>query len=203
MQASQTPEKQFDDLERLRSGDKATFTRLVAEYGPRMLAFARRFLPREQDAQDALQDAFLSAYRSISTFDGRALLSTWLQRIVINACLMRLRTQRRRPERSLDSLLPTFIADGHQTRSTPKWNADPASQITQEHRAQLVRDCLDELPDQYRAVILLRDIEGISTLETAAALGITEDAVKTRLHRARQALRTLLEPFFADSGSDR
>ncbi len=201
-----------DHLGRLRAGDKDTFTQLVHEHGPRMLAFARRFLPRDQDAEDALQDAFLSAYRSIRNFDGRSQLSTWLHRITINACLMRIRSRKRRPEVSIEALLPSFLPDGHQIRDTPAWGAESnvesglgaglgaGSQSRGGRMAEVVRESLDGLPDSYREVLLLRDVEEFSTEETAEALGITKDAVKTRLHRARQALRAMLEPSFCNPG---
>jgi RNA polymerase sigma-70 factor (ECF subfamily) len=159
-----------------------------------MLAFARRFLPREHDAQDALQDAMLSAFRSIANFDGRSQLSTWLMRITVNACLMQIRTRRRRPERSIETLLPTFLPDGHQVRDTPRWVDVPPSGLETDRVTMLVRDGVDELPELYRTVLLLRDVEELSTEETAEVLGISKDAVKTRLHRARQGLRAILEP---------
>lgn len=202
----------FEQLDRLRAGDKDAFTDLVREHGPRMLAFARRFLPRDQDAHDALQDAFLSAFKSIGKFDGRSQLSTWLQRITINACLMRIRSRKRRPEVSIEALLPAFLPDGHQIRDTPAWGAE--SKVESGHETEhgagsgrgrlldLVRESVDGLPDAYREVLLLRDVEEFSTEETAEALGITKDAVKTRLHRARQALRAMLEPSFCTRGDE-
>jgi len=185
-------------LGRLREGDDAAFDELVRLAGGRMLAVARRMLHREEDAQDAVQEAFLSAFKSLDRFDGRSQLTTWLHRITVNCCLMRMRSQRRRggPERSIDDLLPTFLSDGHQTRNTAPWQPDAASGIERTEVRDLVREKIDELPEAYRVVLLLRDIEEISTVETATALGLSVNAVKTRLHRARQALRTLLEPHF-------
>jgi RNA polymerase sigma-70 factor (ECF subfamily) len=199
MAASADPTPSPDQIERLRAGDRDAFADLVREHGPRMLGQARRFLPGEHDAQDAVQDAFLSAFRAIGTFDGRAQLSTWLHRITINACLMKLRTRRRRPERSIESLLPTFLPDGHQTRSAREWSEDPVNGLDREQTDRQIREALDELPDAHRTVLMLRDIEGLSTEHAAEVLEISQDAVKTRLHRARQALRTLLEPLFTDN----
>ena len=164
-----------------------------------MLAVARRMLFREEDAQDAVQDAFLSAFKSLGTFDERSLLTTWLHRITVNACLMKLRSQRRRggPERSIDDFLPTFTDDGHQTQESRRWNPDAASGIERGEVREMVRAKINELPEQYRVVLILRDIEQLSTEETAAALDMTFNAVKTRLHRARQALRALLDPHFS------
>lgn len=189
---------QTDLLGRLRAGEDAAFDELVQTCGGRMLAVARRMLGREEDSHDAVQDAFLSAFRSMGDFDGRAQLNTWLHRITVNCCLMRLRTRRRRPERSIEDFLPVFLEDGHQRTSTPRWTPE-ASADTREIRT-LVRAKIDELPEQYRIVLMLRDIEGLSTEETAVCLDMNISAVKTRLHRARQALRTLLEPAFAATG---
>src|SRR5262245_52418857 len=100
-------------LERLLAGEEAAYEQLVRTYGGRMLAVARRFLPVEEDARDAVQDAFLSAFRSIRRFEGNAQLSTWLHRIVVNAALMKLRTRRRKPEQSIEDLLPGYLEDGH------------------------------------------------------------------------------------------
>ena len=185
-------------LSRLRAGEDAAFDELVRLASGRMLAAARRMLGREEDAQDAVQEAFLSAFKSLDRFDGRSQLTTWLHRITVNACLMKLRSQRRRggPERSIEELLPTFLQDGHQTRNTPVWKPSATTGIEPGEVRERVRAGINELPEQYRVVLVLRDIEELSTEETAAALDMTANAVKTRLHRARQALRALLEPHF-------
>ncbi len=182
---------------RLRAGEDAAFDELVQLAGGRMLAVARRFLPREDDAEDAVQDAFLSAFKSLDRFDGRSMLTTWLHRITVNACLMKMRSRRRRPETSLEGLLPRFREDGHQENPTRPWNPPEGSGIESEELRALVRARIAELPEPYRVVMLLRDIEGLDTDETAAVLRMTHAAVRTRLHRARQALRALLEPHFA------
>lgn len=163
-----------------------------------MLAVARRMLGGEEDAQDAVQEAFLSAFKSLDRFDERSLLTTWLHRITVNACLMRLRSKRRRPERSLDDLLPTFRTDGHQTIPAGTWKPDPAAGIQREELCALVRTRIDELPAAYREIILLRDIAQLDTEQTADLLGITVPGVKTRLHRARQALKTMLDQDFVE-----
>ncbi len=198
--AETTPDAfQSNLILRLRAGDDAAFDELVEVAAGRMLAVARRMLTREEDAQDAVQEAFLSAFKSLDKFDGRSLLTTWLHRITVNVCLMKLRSQRRRggPERSIDEFLPTFTEDGHQTRESVAWKPDAAGGIEQREVRDLVRAKINELPEQYRVVLMLRDIEQLSTEETAEALDMTINAVKTRLHRARQALRTLLDPHFS------
>lgn len=185
-------------LARLRAGEDDAFDELVRLAGGRMLAVARRMMRTEEDAQDAVQDAFLSAFRSLDRFDGRSMLTTWLHRITVNACLMRLRSQRRRPERAIEDLLPRFVEDGHQAEPSRPWRAvtDPGANVAETR--ELVRAKILDLPEQYRVVLVLRDLEELSTEDTAEALGMTVNAVKTRLHRARQALRALLDPYFSE-----
>lgn len=185
-------------VQRLRAGDQAAFDEVVRMAGGRMLAVARRMLGNEDDAGDAVQDAFLSAFRSLDRFDGRARLTTWLHRITVNACLMKLRSQRRRPERNLDDLLPQFEADGHQKNPSRPWKPSSETGIEDKDTCRLVRAKIEELPSQYREVLMLRDIEELDTDETARLLGISGAAVKTRLHRARQALRALLDPYMTE-----
>jgi RNA polymerase sigma-70 factor (ECF subfamily) len=156
---------------------------------------ARRFLVNEHDAQDALQDALLSAFRAISTFEGESRLATWLHRITVNACLMKLRSQKRSGERPIEELLPTYVSDGHRVDAPGRWSVTIDTAIQSHETCEMVRSCIDRLPESYRTVLLLRDIDERSTEETASLLGIETGAVKTRLHRARQALRTLLDPY--------
>jgi RNA polymerase sigma-70 factor, ECF subfamily len=186
-------------LARLRAREDAAFDDLVRLTGGRMLAVARRMLGREEDAQDAVQEAFLSAFKALDRFDGRSTLTTWLYRIVVNVCLMRLRAARRHPERSIEDLLPRFLEDGHQQNPSRTWKRPAAAGIEAEELRALVRSKIDELPEPYREVLMLRDIEGLDTDQTAAFLGVTAGSVRTRLHRARQALRTLLDPYFAEA----
>jgi RNA polymerase sigma-70 factor (ECF subfamily) len=178
---------------RLRAGDGAAFEQLLREHGGRLLTVARRFLRNEEDARDAVQDAFVAVFRAIHGFDGKARLGTWLHRIVINASLQKLRAQQRRPEQLIDGFLPAFLEDGHRANPGPRWSESAAQALERRETRALVRACIDRLPEAYRTVLLLRDIDEVGTEETASLLGINVGAVKTRLHRARQALRTLLD----------
>ena len=132
-------------------------------------------------------------------FQGNARLSTWLHRIVVNTALMKLRSRARRPE-AIDDLLPQFLEDGHQSDPISEWHMPAeALMMRSELRAQ-VRACVDQLPELYRTVLLLRDIDGLDTEETAKMVGVPTATVKTRLHRARQALmKLLLEPVISAS----
>jgi RNA polymerase sigma-70 factor (ECF subfamily) len=181
-------------LERLRAREPAAFEQLVRQYSGRLLAVARRFLNNEEDARDAVQDAFLSAFRSVDRFEGSAQLGTWLHRIVVNASLMKLRRRQRKPERSIEDLLPKFQADGHHADPVVAWGPSPGEMLQTEETRRQVREAIDRLPENYRTVLLLRDIEGVDNDETARLLGETVAAVKTRLHRARLALREILDP---------
>lgn len=179
---------------RLQGGEPEAFETLVRTYSGRLLRVARRFLRDEEDARDAVQDALISAYKSIGRFDAEARLSTWLHKIVVNSALMKLRTRRRHPEESIDELLPRFAEDGHQVPANSEWPMAADEVLVRDEVRELVRRNIDELPESSRVVLLLRDIEEMSTEETAEKLGISANAVKVRLHRARQALRARLDP---------
>ena len=178
---------------RLKAGDPGAFEIMVRTMGGRLLSVARRMLRDEEAARDAVQDAFLSAFRSLDGFDGQAQLSTWLHRIVVNAALMKIRTRQRRPEQPLEPLLPTFADDGHHAEPVASWSESPERMLEQQETRTIVRAAIAELPETYRVALLLRDIDGLSTREAAVALGISDNALKLRLHRARQALTTLLQ----------
>src|SRR5260370_26184052 len=124
-----------------------------------MPAVARRFLRCEEDSADAVQDAFLSAFRSLEHFEGNSSLGTWLHRIVVNACLMKLRAQSRNRQVSIEDLLPTFDEAGHHTQPIRSWEEQALSRLTREETRIQVRACIDRLPEPYRTVLLLRDIE--------------------------------------------
>jgi RNA polymerase sigma-70 factor (ECF subfamily) len=179
-------------VRRLKAGDEEAFEELVRKLGGRMLAVARRFLKDEDLARDAVQDAFLSAFRAIRTFDGHSQLSTWMHRIVVNAALMRIRSRTRRPEQSIEPLLPRFAEDGHHAEPIDSLALSAEQTLERKQVRHLVRQAISELPETYRTVLLMRDIEELSTREAADALGVTENALKLRLHRARQALGTLI-----------
>ena len=187
-------------LAALKAGDPTAFEQLVRRYGPRMCrAVARQILGSESDAEDALQDAFITAFRAIGSFEGKSQLSTWLHRVAVNSALMRLRSRKRKRELPIDDLLPQFIADGHEKNPGPTWNPAALTGIEQEETRRIVRARIDQLPEDYRAVLVLRDLQELDTRAVAELLALSEGNVKVRLHRARQALRTLLSPYFSES----
>ena len=180
----------------LRAGDEQAFEELIRTHGGRLLAVARRILGNDEDAREAVHEAFISAFRARQQFQAQSRLSTWLHRIVVNAALQKLRVRKRRAEDAIDDLLPRYLPNGDHVERFVAWN-EPADEVVARHEtADLVRGAIDQLPESYRTVLLLRDIEGLSTEESAEALQTTANAVKIRLHRARMALRTLLAPHF-------
>lgn len=189
-------------IERLRAGEESAYEELVRSHGGRMLAVARRFLRSEEDARDAVQDAFINAFRAIGGFEGQAKLATWLHRIVVNACLMRLRSARRKPEDPIDDLLPGFLENGHMERPPSPWRTEGLDAVERSELRERVLGSIQKLPEGYRNVLMLRDVEDLDTEEAAEILGISPGAVKTRLHRARQALRGLLEPHLEKAPSE-
>lgn len=192
-----TSQNEAELVSALQRGDERAFADLVRANTGKMLAVARRILKSEDEAHDATQEAFLQAFKAIDRFEGDALLSTWLHRITVNACLMRLRHKKRHPEHAIEDLLPQFDDTGHRVDPGAPWTDDVLERMESAQLRKVVQDAVDRLPDNYRTVVVLRDIESLTTEEAAQALGIRPEAAKMRLHRARQALRTLLEPHFA------
>ena len=184
---------------RLRTGDDAAYEELVRDQGGRMLSVARRLVRDEDEARDVVQEAFLSAFRSIGSFEAQSRLSTWLHRIVVNTALMRLRKRKTRRETSIDDLLPKFSGDGGFAAKPSAWGEESSTASEREEDRAAVREAIEKLPEIYRTVLLLRDVEGLSTDETAKVLDVTPNATKVRLHRAHQALKTLLDSRFSEA----
>lgn len=186
-----------DLVARLKAGDDHAYEHLVRELGGRLLVVARRITGTDADAEDAVQEAFVSAFRSIDDFDGRATLSTWLHRIVVNAALMRLRQRKRDHTVSIESLLPTFEAGLHREHPRP-WTPPAALDGSPSRESAAIREAIDQLPDEFRTVLVLRDIAGLDSKSVAASLGISDGLVRQRLHRGRMALMKLLEPMMTE-----
>lgn len=168
--------------------------KLVREHIGWMLALAKRMLDDHALAEDAVQDAFINAFRALDSFEGRSSLKTWLHRITVNACLAKMRQSKTRAEQAIDEYLPEFDQDNCRIEVPWKHLASIDDVLENEHLRDLVKANIFKLPEQYRNVLLLRDIEGYDTSEVAMLLGISVSNVKVRLHRARSALKKLLEP---------
>jgi RNA polymerase sigma-70 factor (ECF subfamily) len=191
-------------LRALQAGDAAAYEHFVRSHVARVKAVADRYLRNDEDANDVVQETFLSAFKAIARFEGKAQLSTWLHRIAVNAALMKLRSLERKgeekaAEEGLDELLPRFVGLGAHATSQRAFGELPEEGAVRAETQFFVRQCIDQLPQLYRTALLLRDIEGYENEELARHLGISVNAAKIRVHRARQALRTLLEPRFTES----
>lgn len=191
-----------DLLAALQAGDPLAYERFVRAHVARVKAVAMRYLRNEEDANDVVQETFLSAFKAIPRFEGKAQLATWLHRIAVNAALMKLRTLERKGEATLEEdveeLLPQFVGFGAHAKVQRSFGELPEDGMLRAETQFFVRACIDQLPEMYRTALFLRDIEGYENEELAKHLGITVNAAKIRVHRARQALRTLLEPRFAE-----
>jgi RNA polymerase sigma-70 factor (ECF subfamily) len=187
-------------VDRIRAGDQHACTRMVTLFGPQMMTVARRYMRCDDDCNDAVQDAFISAFNAIDRFEGDARLFTWLHRITVNSCLMKLRTASSSRETSIEELLPTLIGSAYQARWPVAMN-DPSTEIEIDETRRMIRQAIDKLPQADRAVLMLRDIEEMDTAATAARLDMSECNVKRRLRRARQSLCSRLEPMMANEGS--
>ena len=185
----------------LRAGDAAAHEQFVRAFAGRIKAVAERYLRHEEDANDVVQETFLAAFKALASFEGKAQLSTWLHRIAVNAALMKLRSKSRRGEGQLtdeagEELLPKFVGLGAHATPQRAFADVPCEGLERDETCAHVRRSIDQLPELYRTALLLRDIEELENEEVAARLGITVNAAKIRVHRARQMLRTLLEPRF-------
>ena len=185
----------------LRAGDAGAYETFVRGHGGRVRAVAERYLRNAEDVSDVVQETFLSAFKALAAFEGKAQLATWLHRIAINAALMKLRTLQRKGEQQseheIDELQPQFVGLGAHATSRRAFVDEPEDDLSRAETRAYVRRCIDGLPELYRTALLLRDIEEMDNDEVANALGITVNAAKIRVHRARLALRTMLEPRFS------
>ena len=181
-------------LEALREGDRAEFARLVEEYSPMIYRLGLKMLNNPQDAEDILQETFIKAYKHIGKFDGRSSVSTWLYRIATNESLMSLR--KKRPDTISFDVPSIYESEPQEPLQIVDWCCLPEDEFLSAESRMRLDEAAENLPDSLRVVFVLRDIEGLSTRETAAVLDISEMAVKTRLSRARLRLREDLSTYF-------
>lgn len=189
-------------LELLRKGDKSEFARMVETHSSVVYRLALKMLDREQDAEDVLQETFIKAYRALPNFDGRSSLSTWLYRIATNEALMILRKRKGKAVPvSIDE--PLELAEGEmEPLQIVDWCCMPEEELMSAEARQYLKEAVDRLPESLKVVFLLRDIEGLSTRETAEVLDLSETAVKTRLSRARLRLRDYLTSYYRNRMAD-
>jgi RNA polymerase sigma-70 factor (ECF subfamily) len=186
-------------VERARERDLAAFEELVDRHEERLYRVAMRLLRNENDAREVLQDALLSAWQNLAGFAGRAQFGTWIYRVTVNGALMLLRSRRRRPTVSVEDLAPAALddaVDASLREGGGDWTKRPDEQLQSGELKNHIEAALDQLPEILRLVFLLRDVEGLSTEETAEVLNVSVPTVKTRLHRARLALRHAITAYF-------
>ncbi len=182
-------------LDRLRAGDKSACALCIDLHGTHIYRLALSLMKNEADAEDVVQETFLSAFKNIGNFEGRSGLNTWLYRIAYNAAMMRLR----RPspftlslDEALEPEIPAIVPD-----QLFDWCCLPESEFETNETRSFLQAAIEELPEKLRTVFLLREMDGLSTQEVAEVLGISQDAVKKRLHRSRLWLRERLSEHFA------
>lgn len=175
-------------VERARAGDRAAFEALVRRYADRLYAVVLRFLADSDEAQEATQEAFLRAWRSIGRFEGRSQFFTWLYRIGINEA--KRRAERRAPA--------TVSLDDEPIPEAPDWTEAPETRLGQRDLRRVLEEAIRALPVAYRAPIILRDVEGLTTREAAEIMDLGEAAFKSRLHRARLAVRRAVDEYFLE-----
>ena len=186
-------DRDLELLEALRLHDPTAAERLVVTYGERAYRLATRITGNEQDAEEVVQDAFWTVVRKIDMFRGESAFGSWLYRIVANAAYQKLRgRQSRSRDLSLDEVLPSFDANGRHVGPMDDWSARVDDQSVQTELRMALTSAINELPPVARAVLVLRDVEGLSNLEIADALGLSLPVVKSRVHRARLFLRKQL-----------
>lgn len=177
-------------VERLKQGDHAAFHEVVEAYEAKVYGMARGLTRNDEDAQDAVQDTFLSVFKNVKAFKGDSSLSTWIYRIALNAALMKMR-RRKHDDRSvpIDDAMPTFDEDGHRVATLPDWHPRADEMLLNREMGGHLRQAIAELEPDYRSVLIMRDQEGLCNEEVAAVLGLSVAAVKSRVHRARIFVR--------------
>jgi RNA polymerase sigma-70 factor, ECF subfamily len=188
-------------VDRVRKGDISAYDELVRKYDRQIFRIAQHITQNREDAEDVMQDAFLKAYEKLDQFQGNSKFYTWLVRIAVNESLMRLRKRRTGKMVSIDEDIETD--EGSVPRDLADWAPDPEQNYTQSELAEILRKTIQGLPPGFRIVFVLRDVEGLSTEETAETLGLSVPAVKSRLLRARLQLRERLSRYFKQKKGSR
>jgi RNA polymerase sigma-70 factor (ECF subfamily) len=182
----------------LRRREQASYQRLLAEYGPGLYRIALRLTGHQQDAEDVLQESLLTVMARIDTLSHPDALGAWLRRVVVNAALMRLRSRRREPVPELEVPEFDFTPEGDRVRRVCAWPPLPEDEVLHREARDVLAAAVARLPAGARQVYLLAEVESVPYGEVADILNISEGAVRTRLHRARLALREVLEDYFAE-----
>jgi RNA polymerase sigma-70 factor, ECF subfamily len=185
-------------LSKLRLGAPAAVECLFDRYHGKVYGLAMSILKNNSDAEEAAQDVFLTVVRKADRFQGNSALYSWIYRICVNTCLMRLRKGRRTETVPIEEFLPVFTKEGAHARTVDDWSREVERRFLEKELGQVIKQFTDELPEKYRVVFALCDVQGFSYEETAQVLGLTIAAVKSRLHRARLYLRERLSRYLRD-----
>lgn len=192
--------EELELVTRARQGDTAAFSTLLRRYEGKIFRLAMNITQNREDAEDVLQEAFLKAYEHLDQFQGHSKFYTWIVRIAVNQALMKLRKRKSDRAVSLDEQIDT--GEDTVVREIATWDPDPEQRYSQEELHTILNSAIEALDPIYRTVFTLRDVDGLSTEETAEALELTVPAVKSRLLRARLQLRDKLTRFFKRKGDD-
>ena len=185
-------------LSRLRLGEPAAVEALFDRYHGKVYGLTVSILKNQSDAEEAVQDVFLTVVRKADRFRGNSALYSWIYPICVNTCLMRLRKGRRTEAVPIDEFLPAFTEEGVHAGPVRDWSRTVERRMLDKELGQVIRRFTDELSEKYRVVFVLSDVEGLSNEETAKILGLTIPAVKSRLHRSRLYLRERLSRYLRD-----
>ena len=181
----------------LRAGSSFAVDELLRQYQGKIFNLAMSILKNESDAEEAAQDVFMTVIRKADTFQGNSAFYSWMYRICVNTCLMRLRGKRRNETVSIEEFMPVFTDEGMHASPMDDWSKEVERDALNEELGQMIRKYTGELSEKYRVVFVLSDVEGLSNEETARILGLTVAAVKSRLHRARLYLRERLSHYLS------
>jgi RNA polymerase sigma-70 factor (ECF subfamily) len=177
-------------IQRVKTGDHEAFDALFQRHFPTVYRQAFRLVGNQAEAEEVVQEVFLTMYEKAQTFRGESAFSTWLYRVTMNAALSKLRRRKRSEELPLDDYLPRFREDGHHlVRPVVDWSNEVEERLAKEEIYRLIQEALDQLQPVDKAVVMLSEIEGLSDREIGTTLGLTVSAVKARLHRSRLFLR--------------
>lgn len=187
-------------LDKAVAGDAGALEALMTRHAGRVYRLAYGITRNPADAEEVVQDVFLTVVRKGGSFEGQATLATWMYRVTMNAALNRRRGKRRELEVSLEEHLPTYTENGHRAGDRSDllvdWSSTPEERVLSGESRRVLENAIDSLPDHYRAVLVLRDVEELSNEEVASIVGDSLASVKSRLHRARMALREQLTRHF-------
>jgi len=183
-------------VKRFKKGNIGAFEEIVSRYESKVMNLALRFTRNQEDAEEVLQDVFTTVYRKIDGFRGQSAFSSWLYRVVVNAAFMKLRKKKQNQTISMEDLAPAvkqYCMEREHANASHSYGMVVARELQ-----DVLQKAIDRLPDQYRAVFVLRDVDGLSNQETGQILDLSIPAVKSRLHRSRIMLRRKLQRYYED-----